>query len=197
MSHAQRTETSADRIAGSWGWLLAFGILTVLAGVAALVSPGPTVLVLSIVFGVQLLIGGIYWLAQALIARDGTAARIVLAVLAVLAGVIVLRSPVAAALVFPLVLGSYWLISGLVETVHSVADRSTPSRGWAITSGVLSVLAGIALLVYPGIGLLTMTYLLGIWLLVYGALAAGRAIQLRPRTTAEVRTPPQAGPAHA
>lgn len=200
MSNSQQSGTAATGQLGglghSWGWLFAFGILTLLAGVLALVAPGPTILVISIVFGVQLLIGGVFWFVRGLSAPEGAAVQVLLAVLAIVAGVVVLRNPAQALLVFPLVLGLFWTVSGLIETFHAVADTATTSRGWAITSGILSVIAGIVLLTYPGIGLVTMTYLLGIWLVVYGGIAAVRSIQMRPHGVA-APTPPRAGPAHA
>lgn len=201
MSNAQAAGTSAaeplGQVGRSWGWLLAFGVLTLLAGVAALVAPGPTIGIISIVFGVQLLIGGLFWFVRALSSRDGAVVQLLLAVLAVLAGIAVLRNPAETALLFPLVLGMFWVVGGLIETFHSIAGHEVSARGWAIASGVLSVLAGLALLSYPGIGLVTMTYLLGIWLIVYGGITAARAIQTRPHGAAARTAPPRAGPAHA
>ncbi|WP_249123958.1 HdeD family acid-resistance protein [Saccharopolyspora erythraea] len=201
MSQAQwQSATSAaeplGKLGRSWGWLLTFGILTVLAGVLALFWPGPTILAIAIIFGVQLLVGGIYWFVRAVSSHgEGGFVPILLAVLAVIAGLLVLRSPIATAALFPLVLGVYWTVSGIGETFHALVHRDVPSRGWAIAGGVLSILAGIALLVYPGVGLVTLTYLLGALLVIYGAIAATRAIQMRPQTATDL--PPQTGPAHA
>jgi uncharacterized membrane protein HdeD (DUF308 family) len=49
-----------SRIGRHWGWLLAFGILTVALGVCAVVWPAITLLAAAIVFGVQLIVAGIY-----------------------------------------------------------------------------------------------------------------------------------------
>lgn len=169
----------------SRGWLLAFGGITLVAGVVALVWPGPAIVVIAVVFGIQLLVGGIFWFFSALGAEaKGTATRMVLAVLAVVAGVLVLRSPADAALVLPLVLGLFWTVSGIIEAFHAIVDRQIDSRGLAAAAGVLSVVAGVALLALPGIGLVTMTYLLGVWLLIYGSITIGRAIQMRPHVIA-------------
>lgn len=179
----------------SWGWLLGFGILTLLAGVVALAWPGPTVVVIAVVFGVQLLVGGIFWFVSALAPEEKhTATRVLLAVLAVVAGVVVLRSPVEAALVFPLVLGLFWIVSGIIETFHAMTGREVISRGWAVASGLLSLLAGIILLAYPGLGLVVMSYVLGAWLVIYGGIAIGRAIRMRPHAALAATTP---GPAPA
>jgi uncharacterized membrane protein HdeD (DUF308 family) len=149
-SEAVGTEAALGRFGRSWGWLFAFGVLTLIAGLIAVVWPGRTVVVLAVVFGVQLLVGGIFWFVTALSSRGrGAAGHIVLAVLAVIGGIVCLRSPVGVALALPLVLGLYWVINGLVEMFQAVTrGEEVPARGWAIAMGVLSVLAGIAVLVY-------------------------------------------------
>jgi len=48
------------RIGRHWGWLLFFGILMVAAGIFAVAWPGPTVLVLAVLFGIQILVSGIF-----------------------------------------------------------------------------------------------------------------------------------------
>lgn len=192
------TQPQAEALAAagrSWGWLLAFGIITLLAGLIALVWPGPTILVIAVVFGVQLLVGGIFWFVSALASEDKhTATTILLAVLAIIAGVVVLRSPAGAALAFPLVLGLFWMISGIIETFHALVGREVTSRGWAVAAGLLSLVAGIVLLAYPGIGLVAMTYLLGVWLVIYGGIAIGRSVRMRPHGAPAATTP---GPAPA
>lgn len=50
----------------SWGFALAFGVLTILAGGLVLTWPGATVLAIALVIGLQLLVGGVYWFVRAL-----------------------------------------------------------------------------------------------------------------------------------
>jgi len=47
------------RIGRHWGWLLFFGILMVAAGICAVAWPGPTVVVLAVLFGIQIIVSGI------------------------------------------------------------------------------------------------------------------------------------------
>ena len=52
-----------DRLGGlgrHWGWLLFFGVLMVAAGVCAVAWPGPTVVVLAVLFGIQIIVSGIF-----------------------------------------------------------------------------------------------------------------------------------------
>jgi uncharacterized membrane protein HdeD (DUF308 family) len=72
-----------------------------------------------------------------------------------------------------------------------------PGRGWAIGSAVLSIVAGIILMAWPGISLLALAVVLGIWLLIFGIMEIVAAFQLRSATH---RPPSAAAPpsmAHA
>ncbi len=45
--------------------------------------------------------------------------------------------------------------------------------------GVLSILAGIIVLAYPGLTLVTLAVILGIWLLIFGVMEIALAWRLR------------------
>lgn len=51
-----------------------------------------------------------------------------------------------------------------------------------ILSGLLSVLAGVLLIVLPGISLLALTLVLGIWLVLFGEMLALEAFHVRSAT---------------
>ena len=55
---AQTMQEPADmlgRLGRHWGWLFAYGLLTLIAGLAVLVWPSETLLVLAVLFGIQLI----------------------------------------------------------------------------------------------------------------------------------------------
>jgi uncharacterized membrane protein HdeD (DUF308 family) len=52
-------------------------------------------------------------------------------------------------------------------------------RGWNAVMGIVSVLAGIVILVYPGISLLVLAVVLGIWLIIFGAMQIMVAFRIR------------------
>jgi uncharacterized membrane protein HdeD (DUF308 family) len=52
-------------------------------------------------------------------------------------------------------------------------------RGWTIVMGLLSIVAGVVVLVYPGISLTALAAVLGVWLLVFGFMENVLAFQLR------------------
>ena len=60
-----------------------------------------------------------------------------------------------------MLLGIFWIVSGAVELFTALSHRETQSRGWNVM-GVISVLAGIVVLVDPGISLLALAVVLSI-----------------------------------
>ena len=60
------------RVGGSWWWPALFGVISIIAGILALVWPGPTLVVLAILFGIELIIWGIYRLVGAVTIGDAS-----------------------------------------------------------------------------------------------------------------------------
>ena len=185
MDRHVRTDV-ADVIAGigrHWGWALAFGIVTLLAGLLAVAWPGRTVVVVAVLFGIQLVVAGIYRFVAALATDDATGGtRVLLALLGVLSfivGLYALRHVLVTIAALALLLGIFWIVNGAVETFSALSHRGMPGRGWTVFMGLLSVLAGVAVLVYPGISLATLTVVLGFWLLVLGVMEIVLAFRLR------------------
>jgi uncharacterized membrane protein HdeD (DUF308 family) len=184
----ERTPRSdaADVLAGvgrHWGWVLAFGIVTLLAGILALAWPGRTVVVLAVLFGVQLVVAGIFRFVAALATDDETGAtRVLLALLGVLSfivGLYALRHILVTIATLALLLGIFWIVNGAIEVFTALSHRRMPGRGWTILMGLLSAVAGVVILVYPGISLVSLAVVLGAWLLVFGVMEVGLAFRLR------------------
>ena len=172
-----------DQVGRHWGWVLAYGILTLLAGVAVLAWPSETLLVIAVLFGVQLIISGIFRFVGALASDDLTGGtRVMLALLGVLSiiiGLWAVRHAVLTLVALIVFLGIFWVINGLIEIFAALSHRDMPDRGWSVLMGVLSAIAGIIVLAYPGLTLVGLAVILGIWLLVFGILEIVAAFRLR------------------
>jgi hypothetical protein len=57
--------------------------------------------------------------------------------------------------------------------------REAPHRVWMSVMGILSIVAGLILLAYPGISLLVLYVIVSIWLLVFGFMEISVAFQVR------------------
>jgi uncharacterized membrane protein HdeD (DUF308 family) len=171
------------RVGRHWGWALAFGIITLAIGVAALVWPGRTLVVVAVLFGIQLIVLGIFRFAAAFASDDRTGGtRVLLAVLGVLSliiGLYAVRHILITLLALALLLGIFWIISGTGELFTALSHREMQGRGWTAAMGILSILSGLVVLVYPGISLLVLAVVLSIWLLVLGAMQITLAFRIR------------------
>ena len=57
--------------------------------------------------------------------------------------------------------------------------KGMPRRGWTIFMGVVGFVAGIVVLMQPAISLVTLAWVLGIWLIVYGTMEIVASFGLR------------------
>jgi len=185
MTHATWPD-AADVLARAsrhWGWMMAFGIISLVAGVAVLAWPGRTLIVVAVLFGIQLVVTGIFRFVAAFASEDLTGGtRVLLAVLGVLSliiGLYAVRHVLVTLLALALLLGIYWIVNGAVELFMALSAPGVPGRGWTVVVGVLSVLAGLLVLVYPAISLLTLVVVLSVWLLVLGLMEITLAIRAR------------------
>ncbi len=171
------------RLGRHWGWALAFGIITVIAGIVVLAWPGPTLLVIAILFGIQLVVLGVFRFVAAF-GHDLTAGtRILYALLGVLSliiGLYALRHIFITLLALALLLGIFWVVNGAIELFAALGHREeVPHRVWLSVLGILSIFAGLILLAYPGISLLVLYIIVAVWLLVFGFTEIGMALRIR------------------
>jgi len=149
------------------------GLLAVALGGVLLVWP-------SITIGTVVVLFAIYAFADALAsvtrvfrseASGGARAmRLVRAAIEVTAGVVAIAYPGPTAAVMTVVLGLFAVATGANELVaaRSLGRLGVTGTGWLVATGVISVAAGVALVVWPGIGAVTLALLFGAYLVVYG-----------------------------
>jgi uncharacterized membrane protein HdeD (DUF308 family) len=174
------------RVGRHWGLALFFGIVTLALGVLALAWPGRTLIVVAVVFGVQLVVMGIWRFVAAFAISDlGGGSRVLYALLGVLSlaiGLYALRHVLITVVALALLLGIFWVVNGTTELFTALSERGMPNRGWISFSGILSIIAGIILLAYPGISVLVLAVVIAIWLIVYGVMLISLGFQMRSLT---------------
>jgi uncharacterized membrane protein HdeD (DUF308 family) len=166
----------------AWQVLLAAGVVAVVLGAVALAWPGATLVVVGAVFGSYLLVSGIFQLAGAFAAHVPGQLRVLglfSGALSVLLGLLCFRGPAQSILLLALWIGFGWLLRGIMTTTLALSAEGLPARGWQAFLGIVTVVAGVVLIVSPIGSILTLTVVAGVWLLAIGVMEIVHAVWLR------------------
>ena len=172
-----------------WKNKLISGVLTIVLGATALAWPGPSILVLSTMFGVYLLVSGLAELFLAFTLPRSAATRVLLFLTGALSFVLAILSfrhfgDAYAVLLLSLWIGTGFMFVGVSEIAVAVSERDLPGRSWYVVSGVMSVIAGAIVLVWPFDSLLVLTLVSGASLMILGVIHIVQALQIRRDTKA-------------
>jgi uncharacterized membrane protein HdeD (DUF308 family) len=177
----QTASASATMPRGSWLALLVIGLVFVGLGIVLIFWPDSTILVLTVVVGMWLIVfGAVRFLAAVFTpGMDGRWPIALVGALAVIAGLFVLREPFRTVQIVVVVLGLFWVLSGLVQVFAAWSDKSLPYRGFAIGGGLFAIGAGLVLLLWPAPTIQVVAIIAGVSLIVIGLVEIGAAIQVR------------------
>lgn len=174
----------ATLVSRLWSATLLSGALTALLGVLLLVWPGKSLIVASALFGAYLLVSGIVQVLMAFALHTSAGARFLLFItgaISIALAVLAFRhfGEGYALLLLAIWVGIGFIFRGTATTAMAVSDRGHPGRGWAILSGIVTILAGIVTLAYPFDSVAVLTLVVGVWLVVIGLFEIGAAFAVR------------------
>ncbi|HKN97809.1 MAG TPA: DUF308 domain-containing protein [Pseudonocardiaceae bacterium] len=153
----------------TWPLLPVVGVAAVVLGVLVLVWPGPSLVVVGVLFGIYLLVTGVMEIVEAFAPHmpgSMRALNLITGALSVVLGLICFRGPAESLLLLAFWIGFGWLLRGISLVAVGVGAR----RGWLMFVGAVTILGGIVLVVSPESSIVTLTLLAGIWLVVLGAM---------------------------
>jgi uncharacterized membrane protein HdeD (DUF308 family) len=162
------------------GLLIAAGVLSIIAGILALVYPDITLLALALIAGINVFLLGLLGIVNAVTDEGDTVPRVLVGVfglLGVLAGILMMRRPGETLLVILLAVGLWLIISGIVEGVIALSEHE--NRGARLLAALADLVLGILLLALPELSLATVAVLCGIAFLIRGAFAIYAGLRLR------------------
>lgn len=181
MSYVQ-PQSILSVVSGNW-WVLALrGVLAVLFGLLALIAPVATLTVLVLFWGAFALVDGIFALVSAFRVTGGKGRLwlILEGALGILAGIVTFLYPGLTALVLLYIIAFWAIFIGILRIVTAVSLRREMENEWLmILGGILTVIFGILLIALPGVGLLSLTWLIGIWALIFGIALIVLAFRVR------------------
>lgn len=168
-----------------WGWIVALGIVFMIAGVIALGSVVMATETAVLVVGIMMVMAGVAEIIAAFNVKDWGkfAIWMLLGVLYVAAGVICWMNPIMAATTLTLFLGIALMIGGIVRgfLAWSVREAGKP-WGWVAVSALITLLLGLMIIAHwPYSSLYTLGVFLGIDLIFIGSgwLTIGLALKKR------------------
>jgi uncharacterized membrane protein HdeD (DUF308 family) len=171
-------------LVGDWRSLAIRGAAAVLFGLLALIWPGPTLWALVLLFGAYVLIDGITILVAVITGapetRDRRGLLVFEGVVSIGIGILTFVWPDVTALALLWVIAAWAFVTGVLEIVAAVRLRQVLEREWILgLIGALSVLFAIVLVVDPGAGALGITWAIGWYALLSGALYLALAWRVR------------------
>jgi len=167
-----------------WQLFLAEGVLLLVLGLAAIVLPLVATIAVAFIIGWLLLMSGIIGLIATFRMRHapGFLWSLVSAILAIAAGVVLLRWPLSGALSLTVILTIFFVIEGVASIFYALEHKRELSGRWGmmLASGVLDlVLASIIFLGLPGTAAWAIGLLLGINLVFGGSAIISMALVAR------------------
>lgn len=165
----------------NWGWFLAFGIILMLLGIAAVVRAVTATVASMVFFGWLLLFSGTIEFVHAFIVGKwaGFFLHILVALLFGITGALMVFRPVISAEAVTFVMSVFFLVAGLYQLFASLWTH-LPGWGWQAVNGALSAIMGVLLLMqWPVSGLWVVGLFVGIDLIFYGWAWIALAIGLR------------------
>ncbi|MEU6510326.1 HdeD family acid-resistance protein [Streptomyces sp. NPDC046942] len=168
-----------------WQALFTIGLASVALGVVVLAWPGETLRVVGIAFGVYLLVIGVFQLAAtfgAHVPAHLRALHFITGALCALLGLVCFRGTLESILLLALWIGFGWLLRGVMMTTAAASSRDMPGRGRMLTLGIITLLAGVVVIVMPFGSIGALTLVAGIMAIVVGVVEVFHAIQLRVET---------------
>jgi uncharacterized membrane protein HdeD (DUF308 family) len=167
-----------------WALFLIEGVVLVLLGVLAIAIPPLATLAVTILLGWLLLISGGVGLVTTILARraPGFGWSLLSALVGIVAGLILLASPISGSVSLTLVLIAFFLIEGVASIMYAIEHRRGLSArwGWLLVSGIVDViLAFIVFAGLPGTALWAPGLLVGINMVLGGTALIAMALRAR------------------
>ncbi len=156
----------------NWWTFLLRGIAAIIFGALALVSPGSVLLALVYLFGAFAILDGvcvaIAGLTLSSYAKQGWL-LLLQGVIGILIGIATFFNPTITWQVLLYFIAAWALVTGTLELITGIRMRKVIEDEWSmIFGGILSVLLGLVLAIFPGAGSISLVWSLGVIVIIDG-----------------------------
>jgi uncharacterized membrane protein HdeD (DUF308 family) len=177
-----RTPSLLSALSENW-WVLALsGLLAMIFGLIAILLPLDTLTAVGRVFGIYAILEGVLVVLSGTRRTRYRGVLIAEGAFGIVAGLVALAWPDITALVLLYVVAIWAILSGVAAMIAAVSLRREIEGEWVLCLvGVLSVVLGVAMAVLPGVGLLSLVWLVGLYALGVGVALILLGFRVRSR----------------
>jgi uncharacterized membrane protein HdeD (DUF308 family) len=165
-----------------WGWIVALGVVYLVAGLIALGSVVAATAASVLIVGVMMFVAGVFEVINAFQVK--TWGRFIfwllLGVLYIVAGFVAWDNPFLTAIWLTLILGAALVASGIMRIFLAFNMKHGSPWVWVVVSGVITLILGLIILVHwPFSAVYTLGIFLGVDLVFAGAGWIGLGLGLK------------------
>lgn len=155
-------------------WLLIVSLLLMVMGVYLIFNPATALIASAVMLGVLFILTGIGY-AMLYKSRHSYAYPII-GGFNILIGIMFLMNLGITAMSMPIIFGFWCVFVGITYLIEGIKMQKEPQSLWGISliTGLLGIIFGILVFLYPLLGVFSVTFLLGAYLIICGAFEMGR-----------------------
>jgi uncharacterized membrane protein HdeD (DUF308 family) len=166
-----------------WWMTVLRGVFWILFGIVLLVSPGISLLSLTLAFGIVIFADGILNVANAFSGRkvhDDWWVLLLVGLTGIVVGALTFYSPQATAIALVFYVAIWAIATGLLEILAAIRLRKQlAGEVWLILAGIASVIFGVLLIAQPAVGALTLLWLFAVYAIAFGVMLVLLAVRVR------------------
>jgi uncharacterized membrane protein HdeD (DUF308 family) len=171
-------------LARNWWAILIRGICAIIFGIIAVLMPGVTLGALVLLFAAYMVVDGVFDIIAAVRAaarNERWGALIVEGIIDLIAAAIAFFWPLATIFAFVILMAAWAIISGVALAAAALRLHLSHGRWPMLFAGIVSVIWGILLLIWPIVGAVVVTIWMGAYALFFGGALIVLGLQLRRR----------------
>ena len=158
-------------------WLLIVSIILMVMGVYLIFNPVTALFASAILLGIMFILMGVGY--AMLFKKRHSYAYPVIGVFNILIGLMFLMNLGITTVSMPFIFGFWCLLVGINYLIEGMKTKkvSRPFAGISMLTGLLGIIFGVLVFLYPLVGVFSITFLLGTYLIICGAFEMGRYYQ--------------------
>ncbi|KAF1075754.1 HdeD family acid-resistance protein [Methanogenium sp. MK-MG] len=159
----------------SWWTFVLLGIIAFIFGICCVIMPGYVTLFLGYFIGAMVVVWGIMTVVQAVKPHEGGTGRsvalIILGVLAIILGLLVFSSILSAWFLITYLIAFWAFLTGFTNIFQAFTGKdSIWYKVLLVIAGIIAIILGFYVMMYPLMATATVIYVLGIFLIAWGVI---------------------------